>query len=117
MKTFYHPNGSSIYVSDNSEVSYNHQPEVNTKITQLGFLSRFLDDEAIDIDLASIGATREAALIRRYLQKVNAASHIDLSRQDLMDDLNKLVQFGLLSSERVESILTTPIAPHEQFRG
>lgn len=90
---------------------------VETRITQLAFLDRFTDDEAIDIDLASIGTTREAALLRRYLQKVNAATHIDLSRQDLAEDLQKLVQFGILTQERVEVILSSPIQPHEVYKG
>lgn len=89
----------------------------HTKITQLAFLNRFTDDEAVDIDLASIGATRGAALLRRYLQKVNAATFIDLSRQDLAEDLNKLVEYGLLTQERVSTILTAPIQSHEIFKG
>lgn len=88
-----------------------------TKITQLAFLNRFLDDEAVDIDLASIGNTREAALLRRYLQKVAAATFIDLSRTDLADDLTKLVLFGLLTAERVNTILTAPILEHELYKG
>lgn len=89
----------------------------NTKITQLAFLNRFTDDEAVDIDLASIGNTREAALLRRYLQKVNAATHIDLSRQDLSEDLQKLVNFNILTQERVDMILSAPIQPHEIYKG
>lgn len=100
-----------------SIVKWQPVEDINTKITQLAFLDRFTDDEAIDIDLASIGATREAALLRRYLQKVNAATHIDLSRQDLSEDLQKLVQFGILTQERVETILSAPIQPHEIYKG
>lgn len=89
----------------------------STKITQLAFLNRFTDDEAVDIDLASIGNTREAALLRRYLQKVNAATYIDLSRTDLADDLQKLVNFNILTQERVDFILSDPIKDHEIFKG
>lgn len=87
------------------------------KITQLAFLNRFTDDEAVDIDLASVGNTREAALIRRYLQKVGAATYIDLSRVDLSEDLQKLVLFNILTQERVSQILTSPIQDHEVFKG
>lgn len=89
----------------------------NTKITQLAFLNRFTDDEAVDIDLASIGNTREAALLRRYLQKVNAATYIDLARPDLTEDLQKLVNFNILTQERVDFILFDPIKDHEIFKG
>lgn len=88
----------------------------SNKITQLAFLNRFTDDEAVDIDLASVGNTREAALLRRYLQKVAAATFIDLSREDLADDLGKLVAFGLLSQEKVTTILSAPIQEHEKFK-
>lgn len=95
------------------------QPNIptQTRVTQLAFINRFTDDEAVDIDLASIGNTREAALLRRYLQKVNAATYIDLTRPDLAEDLQKLVQFGILTQERVEVILSSPIQPHEEYKG
>lgn len=92
-------------------------PEQSHKITQLAFLNRFTDDEAVDIDLASIGSTREAALLRRYLQKVNAATYIDLARPDLAEDLQKLVVFNILTQERVDTILSSPIQDHEVFKG
>lgn len=90
---------------------------LSTKITQLAFISRFTDDEAVDIDLASKGDTRDAALLRRYLQKVNLATHIDLSRQELADDLQRLVAFNLLTPERREQILTAPVQAHEEYKG
>lgn len=93
------------------------QAITSTKITQLAFLNRFTDDEAVDIDLASMGTTRDAALLRRYLQKVNAATHIDLSRTDLAEDLQKLVTFNILTQERVTTILTSPIQDHEIYKG
>ena len=94
-----------------------YSPQSTTKITQLAFLNRFTDDEAVDIDLASLGNTREAALLRRYLQKVAAASHIDLSRADLAEDLQKLVEFNLLTPERKQTILTAPVLETERYRG
>ena len=36
------------------------------RITRLAFVDRFTDAEAVAIDLASIGATVQAASIRRY---------------------------------------------------
>lgn len=110
------PDGVYVTVSPDSEVSIGTTP-TSTKITQLAFLNRFTDDEAVDIDLASIGSTREAALLRRYLQKVNAATYIDLARTDLAEDLQKLVNFNILTQERVDIILSAPIKDHEVFKG
>lgn len=59
------------------------EPVEQRFITRLAFLSRFTDEEAIAIDLLSIGATVEAATIRRYLSKINAATYIDLDREDV----------------------------------
>ena len=115
MQTIYNTSTHKIMVP--SDAIINPQPAAFTKITQLAFLNRFLDDEAVDIDLASIGNTREAALLRRYLQKVNAATYIDLARQDLAEDLQKLVNFNLLTQERVDQIISNPIQDHEVFKG
>jgi hypothetical protein len=109
------PNHTIIIPSD---AAFNTTvPTTFTKITQLAFLNRFLDDEAVDIDLASMGSTREAALLRRYLQKVAAATFIDLARPDLADDLQKLVNFNIMTQERVDTILSAPIQDHEIYRG
>lgn len=91
--------------------------EVSTKITQLAFLNRFTDTEAIDIDLASVGDSREAAQLRHFLKKVSASTFIDLGRPDLKSDLEVLVAFNLLLPERLVEILTTPVTGIEQYRG
>ena len=87
-----------------------------TKITQLAFISRFTDAEAIALDLASIGATVEAASIRRYMQKVNAATFIDLSRADTISGVNQLEAVGLIGPGRAEVILTAPITDLERAK-
>lgn len=117
MKLHKMDDGVVIRYTEHSELLLSTQQVTVTKITQLAFLNRFVGDEAVDIDLASVGNTREAALLRRYLQKVAAATFIDLSRQDLADDLQKLVSFNLLSQERVDTILTAPILDHEVYKG
>ena len=94
------------------------QPEmppvpVEKKITQLAFISRFTDAEAIALDLASIGATVEAASIRRYMQKVNAATFIDLDREDTISGVNQLEAVGLIGAGRANVILTAPITDQE----
>ena len=82
-------------------------------VSNKAFLSRFTDDEAIDIDLASIGATREAAAVRRYLSKVNAAQHIDLADEEARDGVQALEAAGLLQPGRALAILDAPIEPKE----
>ncbi len=86
------------------------------KITQLAFISRFTDAEAIALDLASIGATVESASIRRYLNKINAATFIDLEREDTIAGVNQLEAVGLIGPGRAEVILTAPINEQEIAR-
>lgn len=93
------------------------QPTVDhvakTQITRLAFLSRFTDEEAIALDLASIGATVEAATLRRYLSKVNAATFIDLSREDTRAGVLALEPTGILAEGRALEILDAPIQDYE----
>ena len=90
-------------------------PELPTGrlVSNKAFLSRFTDDEAIDIDLASIGATREAAAVRRYLSKVNAAQNIDLTDDETRTGVQALEAAGLLQPGRALVILDAPIEPKE----
>ena len=90
-------------------------PPVPTErnVSRKAFLSRFTDAEAIVIDLASIGATREAAAVRRYLSKVNAAQHIDLADDETRTGVQALEAAGLLQPGRALVILDAPIEPKE----
>jgi hypothetical protein len=86
-----------------------------TKITKLAFLNRFTDAEAVRIDLASMGATTEAATLRRELKRIDAADHIDLTNDKLISGLALLEGAGLLASGRATEIMNTPVAEHEVF--
>jgi hypothetical protein len=77
-------------------------------------MTRFTDAEAIALDLASIGATVEAASMRRYLDKVKVAKHIDLDRPDTRAGVQMLETIGLLSAGRALQILDAPIEPSER---
>ena len=88
-----------------------------TKLTRLAFLNRFTDAEAIGIDLASMGATVNAAMLRRELKRIDAASHIDLSDTALANGLALLEGAGLLGVGRASEILTTPVTAGEVFTG
>lgn len=85
----------------------------NTKVTILAFLSRFTDEEAVAIDLNSIGATMEAAKLRRFLDKVKAATFIDLSREDTIAGVTALETIGLIKPGRASQILTAPVQSSE----
>lgn len=88
-------------------------PPTERNVSRKAFLSRFTDAEAIDIDMASIGATREAATVRRYLSKVNAAQHIDLADNETRTGVQALEAAGLLQPGRALVILDAPIEPKE----
>jgi hypothetical protein len=89
-------------------------PKVDRRITNLAFLSRFTDAEAVAIDLASIGATVQAAGIRRYVKKVDAASFIDLDRPDTRAGVQALEAAGLLAVGRAAEILDGVVQAAEQ---
>lgn len=82
-------------------------------ITRLAFLQRFDDSEAVAIDLASMGATPQAAGMRRYMQLVNAATYIDLDRPDTRAGVIALEAAGLLAAGRALEILDAPMAASE----
>lgn len=83
-------------------------------ITRLAFLNRFTDEEAIKFDLASIGATLEAASMRRFMQKVNAATNIDLNFADTRAGVQSLEAAGILAAGRASEILDAEIQPAER---
>ena len=87
---------------------------VQRHVSQLAFLSRFTDAEAIGLDLASIGATVEAASLRRYQAKVQAAKFIDLDMPDTRAGVQALEAFGLLAPGRALEILDSPVQAGER---
>ena len=92
-------------------------PPPERAITCLAFLDRFTDAEAIAIDLASQGATVQAAAMRRYMSKVEAATFIDLDRPDTRAGVQALEAAGLLIEGRALEILDAPVRGHERARG
>lgn len=92
-------------------------PEPTTEprhITRLAFLNRFTDAEAISIDLASIGATVQEAGLRRYMNKVNAATFIDLAGPDTRSGVQALEAGGVLAAGRAAEILDSDILDEER---
>lgn len=107
---------------DHIEVVPDEEPgpppyEGSWRISRLAFLSRFTDAEAITFDLSSQGATVQAAGMRRYMTKVNAAEFIDLQRADTRAGVQALEAAGLLAAGRAAVILDTPPTDEELYRG
>lgn len=105
---------------------HNEQPEAPpaqppapapVRISRLAFLSRFTDAEAIAIDIASQGTTVQAAAMRRYTNKVNAAEFIDLTRSDTRAGVQALESASLIGVGRAAAILDTPPSEMEVYRG
>lgn len=105
--------GHKWFTREQYPVVHRPTPAPTRHITRLAFLSRFTDEEAIAIDLASIGTTIEAAAMRRYLSKVEAASFIDLDREDTRLGVLTLESVGILTEGRATEILDKEIEPHE----
>ena len=89
-------------------------PPVLRYVSQLAFLSRFSDAEAVAIDLASIGATTDAATIRRYQAKINAAQYIDLDFTETRVGVQALETAGLIGIGRAAVILDADITEAER---
>jgi hypothetical protein len=80
-------------------------------------MNRFSDGEAIALDLASIGSTVNTAAIRRYKEKIMAATFIDLDREDTRAGVMALESLGLLAVGRALIILDSAIQLDEVYKG
>ena len=97
-----------VVVQDPAPVQHSRQ------ITRAAFLRRFRDAEAIEIDLASIGTTVDAAAIRRYLSLVNAAAYVDLDDPVTREGVQALEAVQLIGAGRAAEILDAPVVPGER---
>lgn len=113
--------GMEFETHEHAELPPEPEPEApppeTRRVTRLAFLSRLTDAEAIGIDLASQGLTTQAAAMRRYMQKVNAATFIDLNREDTRSGVLALEAMGLLQPGRALQILDAPVTELEAFNG
>lgn len=97
-------------------------PVEDKRITTKAFLNRFTTAEYVAIDLASIDnpqATQQereqAAMLRLFMNKTNAARYIDLTDSETVAGINSLVQFGFLTSVRANEILTNTVEERERI--
>lgn len=91
-------------------------PTKNTRITKRAFILRLTEQEYIKIDLASIGATPQAAKIRRFIDMFKESPFFDTGLPENRTSLTELEAAGLLTVGRASIILDAPIQPHEEYR-
>lgn len=83
------------------------------KITKLAMRQRFTFSELCALEEATL--TNSA--VRALRNNVAVAEFIDLTRADTVGGLGLLVSVGLLTTERMNIILTTPPQSHEIYKG
>ena len=97
-------------------------PINSVKITKLAFRNRFTPSEkamlefaAVDDPTVSIQNRQSKAMLRAYLNDVNAATYIDLNRKDTRDGVFALEAQQLIGIGRAIEILDTPVTEQEIF--
>ena len=88
------------------------EPE-NTKMTKLGFKHRFTQPERIAIRQAAASNP----VVFDFQDLLDSATYIDIGRQDTIDAINQLEQFGLIGEGRSAEILSPPVLEIEQYNG
>lgn len=119
--------GMEFTVADHVEVTEPVTPPVElqpVKITRLAFRNRFTMPEKIKLELASVddpNATLDkrqmSALLRAYLDDVNASTFIDLNRPDTRAGVMALETYGILAQGRALEILNTSPTLEEIWNG
>lgn len=87
--------------------------QADRRITRLAFLQRFTLTERLGIR----AARTSDPMIDDFLIMTEAATFIDLSREDTTQALGYLMSKGLLTTERVASILSTDVKVIERPEG
>lgn len=83
------------------------------KITRLAMRERFTFAE-----LCAIHTTAKTNVyVEVLMNNLQVALYVDLNRPDTASGLGLLVQLGLLTQERMNQILTTPVAESERYKG
>lgn len=82
------------------------------KITKLAFRKRFSNQELATIYTLA----KQNVSMQIYLDDLQAAKFIDLSRGDTINAINSLAQLGIISQLRAQEILTNQIQEIEIFK-
>lgn len=93
------------------------------RITRLAFLNRFTINEQITLEIVSVDnptATQQQrqleAMLRVFIRNVNSATYIDLDRPDVIQGVNNLATYGLITTIRASEILNNPVSEEEVYR-
>jgi hypothetical protein len=100
-------NGSSL-VSNGS---------ASMKITKLALKNRFTLTELVEIQAASSVANTEGFTLQVLESEESVATFIDLSDPNTIQGIYYLVSVNLLTSDRANTILTTPPTAFEAYTG
>jgi hypothetical protein len=115
--TYVYPSNGWYWCDDVEQAKQMLVGNLNPRhITRLAFMNRFTDAEAVTIDLASQGATTQAAAMRRYQSKVDNATYIDLDLAETRGGVLQLEAEGVLAAGRALIILDAVTTPVEWFR-
>lgn len=88
-----------IYPGKYREVE--EEPIRQTYFSKLEFLNRFTDEELAGI----LDASKINSLIAVWVKKLDLAENVNISDERIINGINKLEEFGLLSTGRAAEIL------------
>ncbi len=80
-------------------------------------LERFTETEIAGIEAFAAQSNAYAYALRGAMRKQSVAAYIDLSLPQTIAGINNLVALGLLTSERANIILNTPVTSLEKYKG
>lgn len=86
-------------------------------ISKEKFLSRFTDSEIYAIDEFAKGSSDYAKAVRAALKRQEQAEYIDLQYDKTISGVQNMVPLGLLTQERADLILYSPVTEDERYKG
>lgn len=86
-----------------------------SKSTWAGVVSMFVGWLVSSNAAIVVGATVEAASLRRYLNLVNASEYINLKDEETIKGVQALEYVGILGKDRAQEILETPVTDQERY--
>lgn len=107
------PDGVIVEIPDDAEIIQNQAPLPSSRITKLAFRNRFTFSEKVAIETAA----DSDAVVRVLLKDQEAATFIDLARQDTQHGVQLLVSKNLITAARSAEILSLDIQSAEAYSG